>query len=190
MYMKLNASQYCILWLEKSWLLQAAWHTWIGFPENKPLNFIVTHCHSTLYLLGENGGRYSAKTAIKHKQQDCTDIKICITTSRRSTLACFGHSDSWAWVNNMHTINLTFKCLKGSPPVFFKDYFKVFRTVHNTRGSGHNLLLPKVRTETARKSFYFNGSKLFNNIASEMKDSKSVVIFKTRILELYRSKVF
>ena len=70
---------------------------------------------------------------------------------------------------DMHTNNLTFKCLKGS---------------------GHNLLLPKVRTETTRKSFYFNGSKLFNNIASEMKDSKSVVIFKTRILELYRSKVF
>ena len=90
----------------------------------------------------------------------------------------------------MYTINLTFKCLKGSPPMFFKDYFKVFRTVHNTRGSGHNLLLPKVRTETARKSFYFNGCKLFNNIASEMKDSKSVVILKTRILELYRSKVF
>ena len=86
---------------------------------------------------------------------------------------------------DMHTINLTFKCLKGSPPMFFKDYFKVFRTIHNTRGSGHNLLLPKVRTETARKSFYFNGSKLFNNISSEMKDSKSVAIFKTRILELY-----
>ena len=53
----------------------------------------------------------------------------------------------------MHTINLTFKCLKGSPPMFFKDYFKVFRTIHNTRGSGNNLLLPKVRTETARKFF-------------------------------------
>ena len=26
---------------------------------------------------------------------------------------------------DMHTINLTFKCLKGSPSVFFKDYFKV-----------------------------------------------------------------
>ena len=24
---------------------------------------------------------------------------------------------------DMHTINLTFKCLKGSPPMFFKDYF-------------------------------------------------------------------
>ena len=83
----------------------------------------------------------------------------------------------------MHTINLTFKCLRGSPPVFFKDYFKVFRTIHNTKGGGQNLLLPKVRTETARKSFHFNGSKRFYNIASGMKDSKSVVIFKTRILE-------
>ena len=91
---------------------------------------------------------------------------------------------------NTHTINFTFKSLKGSPPMSFKDYFKVFRTIHNTRGSGQNLLLPKVRTEMARKSFYFNGSKLFNHIASEMKDSKSVVIFKTLILELYRSKFF
>ena len=90
----------------------------------------------------------------------------------------------------VHTINLTFKCLKGSPPMFFKNYFKVFRTIHNTKGSGDNLLLPKVRTETARKSFYFNGSKLFNNFASEMKDCKSVTIFKTRFLESYRSKLF
>ena len=73
--------------------------------------------------------------------------------------------------------------------MFFKDYFKVFRT-HNTRESGQNLLLQKVKTETARKYFYFNGSKRFNNIPSQMRDFKSVVIFKTRFLELYRSKAF
>ena len=55
---------------------------------------------------------------------------------------------------DMYTINLTFKCLKGSPPMFFKDYFKIFRTTHNTRGNGHNLLLPKVRTETARSLLF------------------------------------
>ena len=52
---------------------------------------------------------------------------------------------------DMHTINWTFKCSKGSRPVFFKDYFKAFRIIHNTRRSGQNLLFPKVRTETARK---------------------------------------
>ena len=70
--------------------------------------------------------------------------------------------------------------------MFFKDYFKVFKTIYNTRGSGKNLM----RTETARKSFYFNGSKLFNNIPNEMKDFNSVMIFKTRILEFYRLQAF
>ena len=50
------------------------------------------------------------------------------------------------------------------------DYFKVLRTIHNTKESGQNLMLPKVRTETARKAFYFNGSKVFNNIPSQMKE--------------------
>ena len=35
-----------------------------------------------------------------------------------------------------------------------------------------------------------NGSKLFNNIPTEMKEYNSVVIFKNRILEFYRSSVF
>ena len=83
----------------------------------------------------------------------------------------------------MHTVNLTFKCLKGSPPLLFGDYFEVLRTIHNTRGSGQNLMLPKVTTENARKAFYFNGSKLFNNSPREMKQYNSVVIFKNRILE-------
>ena len=91
---------------------------------------------------------------------------------------------------DMHTINLTFECLKGSPPMFFKDYFKVFKTIHNTRGSGKNLMLPKVRTETARRSFYFKASKRFNDIPNEMKDLNSVMIFKTRILEFFRSQAF
>ena len=36
-------------------------------------------------------------------------------------------------------------------------------------------MLPGERTETARKSFYFNGSKLFNDIPNEMKDLNSVM---------------
>ena len=50
---------------------------------------------------------------------------------------------------DMHTINLTFICLKGSPPMFFKDYFKVFRTVHNTREVGTTCCSPK--SELRRK---------------------------------------
>ena len=51
-------------------------------------------------------------------------------------------------------------------------------------------MLPKVRNETARKSFYFKGSKLFNDIPNEMKDLNSFMIFKTGIVEFYRSQAF
>lgn len=60
--------------------------------------------------------------------------------------------------------------------MFFKDYFKVLRTIHNTRRGGKSLMLPKVRTATARKSFYFNVSKLFNDIPNKLKDINSVMI--------------
>ena len=55
---------------------------------------------------------------------------------------------------------------------------------------GRTCCSPKSGLRRQGSSFYFNGSKLLNNIESEMKDSKSVVTFKTRILELYRSTVF
>ena len=48
-------------------------------------------------------------------------------------------------------------------------------------------MLPKVRTETAKKSFKYNGSEPFNDIPNELKDLNSV-IFKTRILKFYRSQ--
>ena len=119
--------------------------------------------------------RRAAKIVLKTKDSDAENNLKWLPLSMR---------------RDMHTINLTFKCLKGSPPMFFKDYFKAFRTIHNTRGSGKNLMLPKVRTGTARKPFYFNGSKLFNDIPNEMKDLNSVMIFKTRILEFYRLQAF
>ena len=69
---------------------------------------------------------------------------------------------------------------EGIPSSVFKDYFRAFRIIHNTRRSGKTCCSPK--SELRRQE---SGSKLFNNIASEMKDSKSAVVFKTRIFELY-----
>ena len=149
---------------------ERAWNPLDRFSLDHKHKHNASEDNSNIDINIDRAQRMTAKIVLKTNDSDAeSDLKWLPLSMRR----------------DMHIIfNLTFKCLKGSPPVFFKDYFKVFRTIHNTRGSGHNLLLPKVRTETARKSFYFNGSKLFNSIASEVKDSKSVVIFKTRILEL------
>ena len=47
-----------------------------------------------------------------------------------------------------------------------------------------------MRTETARKSFYFTGSKLFNYIPNELKDINSVMIFRTLIFRILYHKLF
>ena len=71
-----------------------------------------------------------------------------------------------------------FKCLTGLAPSPFNDYF--IRTHHskNTRGNHSNLVLPRVKTEFARKSFTFQGAKIFNNLPDELKLETSILRFK------------
>ena len=59
-----------------------------------------------------------------------------------------------------HTFKLVNKCISGNCPQFFKQYFNF----NNTRTRQRNLLhLPCVRTETAKKSFYYHGCVVYNS---------------------------
>ena len=62
-----------------------------------------------------------------------------------------------------------FKCQNGLAPPLFKNYFKKILHQKETRGNNTNLLLPKVRTEAGRKSFLFQGSKLYNKLPTALK---------------------
>ena len=55
------------------------------------------------------------------------------------------------------------KCIEGNVPQLLKDYFRLNREIvpRFTRQS-NNLHLPTIRTEIAKRSFYYNGSKIFN----------------------------
>ena len=66
-----------------------------------------------------------------------------------------------------------FKCLHGLAPPAYNDYF--IRTSHarNTRGNNKNLVLPKVRRESGRKTFAFYGAKIFNSLSNDMKTETS-----------------
>ena len=66
--------------------------------------------------------------------------------------------NNWKWLplsirRDMHTINLTFKCLKGSPLMFFKDYFKVFRTIHKHEGKWVELAAPQSQNWDGKEPF-------------------------------------
>ena len=60
--------------------------------------------------------------------------------------------------------NLVKKCIKGHCPQFFKNYFTYNRTVsgRSTR-QANKLHPPLVRTEVAKRSFYYHGCTIFNN---------------------------
>ena len=58
------------------------------------------------------------------------------------------------------------KCLQGHCPQYFKEYFKRNNTIH-ARATRQSKLLhpPAVRTEIAKRSFYYYGCTLFNELS-------------------------
>ena len=63
-----------------------------------------------------------------------------------------------------HVLRLVRKSLNGSVPLFLTNYFTFDCDICErlTRQS-NQLHLPKVRTETAKKSFYYNGCTVYNS---------------------------
>ena len=74
-----------------------------------------------------------------------------------------------------------FKCLNGLAPPVYNDYFT--RTCHkkNTRSNNKNLVLPRVRSESGRKTFAFYGAKIFNSLPNDMKTVTSILHYKTKL---------
>lgn len=64
-----------------------------------------------------------------------------------------------------HVFKLVKKCIQGRCPQFFKNYFIFNSSVHSRITRQSNMLhLPRVRTEQAKKSFYYNGCIIFNKL--------------------------
>ena len=65
---------------------------------------------------------------------------------------------------NAHILGLVKRCLNNNGPRFLKNYFKLNKEVISRQTRRSNFIyLPAVRTETAKKSFYYNGSVVYNN---------------------------
>ena len=100
----------------------------------------------TLEILQKRVGRIAIKTSSSD-----TALKALKWPSLRSR-------------RDEHILKLVRKCLHGRYPQYFKNYF-VFNNdicVRSTRQS--NLLhLPAMRTEVAKRSFYYHGSMVFNS---------------------------
>ncbi len=66
-----------------------------------------------------------------------------------------------------HIFNLVKKSLSGQCPQFLRNYFTFNRDgVRRVTRQSTLLHLPKVRTETAKRSFYYNGCIIYNKHSS------------------------
>ena len=62
-----------------------------------------------------------------------------------------------------HIYSLVKKCINGQAPQFFNNYFTFNRDIIKQTTRQSNMLhLPSVRTETAKRSFYYHGCIVFN----------------------------
>ena len=68
------------------------------------------------------------------------------------------------------------RCLSNNVCTNFKNYFDLC-SGRNTRNQGILIRLPKTKLEAARKSFYFQGAMVFNNLPIEIRKEKEFACF-------------
>ena len=73
------------------------------------------------------------------------------------------------------------QCSRSFQGVFCQHFTQLL----DTRRNGLDILVPKVSTETAKKGCYYYGAQVFNNLLSSMKETKSLLIFKTMIKDFF-----
>ena len=78
-----------------------------------------------------------------------------------------------------------YKSLNSLGPDAFYNYFSESDHIYNIRRNGKDLVIPKVRTESARKSCFFSGAVLYNSLPPSLKEVSSLLIFKTKLKEFF-----
>ena len=81
--------------------------------------------------------------------------------------------------------NFVFDCLQGNVCTPFKNYFNFLTHNRDTRNCRATVVLPKVKLEFARKSFYFSGANIFNSLPLKTRQTSSRVLFRQYLNELF-----
>ena len=122
----------------------------------------------------------------------CSNIFIGNTMSRLQLLQNRAYQisfkgknvNTWSTVvseRNRRCVTDVFKSINGLSPINFNNYFNKMIHECNTRGNGASLRLPKVKTETGRRTFMFQGALCFNKLPFHLQHEISLVQFKTKL---------
>ena len=87
--------------------------------------------------------------------------------------------------STMHRNIFVFRCLNCNVSDLFKKYFIKTCHMHFTIGNGVDLITPKISTEVARRSLYYQGVVDFNRLPTSIKQNSSITIFKSRLTDIF-----
>ena len=103
----------------------------------------------------------------------------------RAKIVCYGNeSCDWASIENIRKRQIAtdvFKAINKIGPSCFHNTFQRFEHSYRTRGNKSIIRLPKVKTEFCRKSFKFQGARIFNELPPDMKNEIYFTRFKRKI---------
>ena len=80
----------------------------------------------------------------------------------------------------MVSVNI-YKFFNNCSPAYMKEIFHPINMIHDTRRSGHRLILPYRKNNRGQKCLSFMGPKIWNNLNSELKTTENVNTFKHKI---------
>ena len=103
----------------------------------------------------------------------------------RANKIVYGNRSQNTWIKlenirNKQSVIDVFKCLNILAPQCYDGYFQKLCHGKNTRANYKKLLLPKVRTETARKRFAFQGAIQYNKLPDSVTNETSFLRFKKK----------
>ena len=75
-------------------------------------------------------------------------------------------------IRSIQCADFVLKCLNGTAPEVFYNYFMKLEHGKATRRNGTDLRMPKVRTESGKRGVYYSGTKIFNDLPLYLKTEK------------------
>ena len=74
---------------------------------------------------------------------------------------------------------LMFKCVNGTAPDYLQDMFSFYNDqTYNLRRSNMDLIIPKPKTETLKRSFSYTGAVKWNCLPEAIRQSPNIDTFK------------
>ena len=78
------------------------------------------------------------------------------------------------------------QCLKENTIEQFQDYFKFSNHRYKTRNNAKILKLPVIKTQYARKLFYFTGANIYITLPLELREIENINKFKDSLNTIFQ----